>query len=535
MKFDRLLHKPLLYLTLSLVLLGIFFRTAHLDTKIFWVDEVSTALRVSGYTRSEVTTELMRHNSFPIAELQQYQKITPSRPISATLAALQKSPEHVPLYFLLTRLWLDLWGSSVVAIRSLSVIFSLLAIPCLYYLCLELFTSDRVGKVAVLLMAVSPFYIAYAQEARPYSLWILLILLSSMALLRSLRSNNLFDWSLYLVSLVLTLYTSLLSILVAIAQGIYLIIREKLNYPSRLRAFSFVVGIAAIAFLPWLIVIINNWQRLDNNTTWMRESFSFLKILVIWLYSIAIIFVESPLYLRLDFFMATRLAIDVSIFIITGIAFYRLWQQKDELAFVFILCLTLAVPIVLLSIDIIFNGQASATSRYLIPAQLGILVAISHLFATKIFTLDRTNRVWQIIFTCLLTIEISSCLYTFDRSPFYQKDENKNNLIISKIINLTNKPTIITSSDNILDLISLSYSLKSSTKVNFIDDDLQALTTFDRLTKNDSNLFILNPSLIFQQKVDRLHNWQIQEIDRPNLLTPDEAYLSVWQIRYFRQ
>lgn len=37
------------------------------------------------------------------------------------------------------------------------------------------------------LIAVSPFHVLYAQEAREYSLWTVTILLSSAALLRAMR------------------------------------------------------------------------------------------------------------------------------------------------------------------------------------------------------------------------------------------------------------------------------------------------------------------------------------------------------------
>ncbi len=68
--------------------------------------------------------------------------------------------------------------------RSLPAIISLLAFPCIHWLCLELFEESITGSVAIAVIAVSPFHLAYAQEARQYSLWVLITLLSSEALLR---------------------------------------------------------------------------------------------------------------------------------------------------------------------------------------------------------------------------------------------------------------------------------------------------------------------------------------------------------------
>jgi uncharacterized membrane protein len=532
MTFDRLFRQSLLYLTLVLLILGLFFRTANLGEKIFWVDEVSTTLRVSGYTRGEVTAKLLEKQSFTIGTLQQYQQVTHDRPLSETIAALQTSPEHAPLYFVITRLWLNLWGSSAVTIRSLSVVFSLLSILALYYLCRELFLSPQVGNIAISLMAISPFYVAYAQEARPYSLWILLILLSSIAFLRAFKYDRLFDWFLYLISSISILYTSLLSIFAIVAQGIYITTLERFKFSKRLISWSIVVLLTIIAFYPWLLVIAENWSKLESNTTWMRESTSPFEILVVWFYSIAIIFVESPLYLRLDILIIVRLIADFSLFIITGIAFYRLWQKQEKLAFIFLLSLTLVTPIVLSSIDLIFSGQTSATSRYLIPSQLGILLAISHLFATKIFTNYKSTIIWQIIFICLLTVSISSCIYTLDRSPTYQKDQNTNNIAISRIIDRSKTPIIITSSENVLDLISLSYSLKPNVKINLVDRDDRILERLDRLKTSEYALFLLNPPFSALKDIERLPNWQMQEIDRPFSYDLDKTYLSVWQVRY---
>ena len=40
----------------------------------------------------------------------------------------------------------------------------------MYWLCLELFESSVTAWLAVAIIAISPFQIVYAQEARPYSL-----------------------------------------------------------------------------------------------------------------------------------------------------------------------------------------------------------------------------------------------------------------------------------------------------------------------------------------------------------------------------
>jgi uncharacterized membrane protein len=54
--FDRV--HPFQLLVILLLILGIFFRIAYLDRKVYWVDEVATSIRVAGYTRTEVMEEI---------------------------------------------------------------------------------------------------------------------------------------------------------------------------------------------------------------------------------------------------------------------------------------------------------------------------------------------------------------------------------------------------------------------------------------------------------------------------------------------
>ena len=59
MSFRKKQFNTALIVLLAIVLsLGCFFRFANLEYKVFWVDEVSTAVRASGYTVGEVNLDL---------------------------------------------------------------------------------------------------------------------------------------------------------------------------------------------------------------------------------------------------------------------------------------------------------------------------------------------------------------------------------------------------------------------------------------------------------------------------------------------
>lgn len=222
-KIHQLVFKPApVFSLITVVLLGIFFRWKNLSDQVFWVDEVATAVRVSGYTIAEVTSDLLQQDLVERDTLLFYQTVT-SRTLSDSLNALTKSPEHAPLYFLLTRFWLQWWGNSLGILRSLSVCFSLLILPCLYWLCQELFQRSQISWLSVGIMSISPFYVAYAQEARPYSLWTVTILLMGASFFRAIRLNSKLAWALHSFCLILGFYTSLFSLYVALFQGLYLL------------------------------------------------------------------------------------------------------------------------------------------------------------------------------------------------------------------------------------------------------------------------------------------------------------------------
>ena len=120
---------------LATLMLGIFFRVTHISQKVYWHDEVFTSLRASGYVEEEILEQAF--SGLPIApsSLLQYQKLTPDRGWRETWHALTTHPEHPSLYYLLSRLSMEGFGSTPTATRSLSVMFSLLAFPALYWLC----------------------------------------------------------------------------------------------------------------------------------------------------------------------------------------------------------------------------------------------------------------------------------------------------------------------------------------------------------------------------------------------------------------
>lgn len=141
--------KPLRFLIIILLVLGIFFRFANLDRKVYWFDEVFTSKWISGYTEKEVVQQVYDGGVIGVEDLQKYQRLSPEKGLSDTINALAAWPENPPLYYLMARFWMQLFRDSVTTPRGLSAVSSLLVFPGVYWLCLELFGTPLMGWMAI--------------------------------------------------------------------------------------------------------------------------------------------------------------------------------------------------------------------------------------------------------------------------------------------------------------------------------------------------------------------------------------------------
>jgi hypothetical protein len=103
------------------------------------------------------------------------------------IATLPAMDVHPPAYFTLLHLWLRIAGQSEFTLRFLSVIFSLLTVALLARFAKTL--SRAAFTLTALLAAISPLYVAYAQEVRSYSMITFLALAGTYMLWRILLSR----------------------------------------------------------------------------------------------------------------------------------------------------------------------------------------------------------------------------------------------------------------------------------------------------------------------------------------------------------
>ncbi len=122
---------------------------------------------------------------------------------------------NMSLYYVLLRGWLH-FGQSPFFIRSLSALISAATLPAVYWLA-RLLYDRRVALIAAALFAFNAYDVRYAQEARSYSLFVLLATLSSGLLILFLREPTRQHRAGYVLCSVLAVYAHLYALLLIAA------------------------------------------------------------------------------------------------------------------------------------------------------------------------------------------------------------------------------------------------------------------------------------------------------------------------------
>src|SRR4051812_16560510 len=119
-----------------------------------------------------------------------------------------------PLYYVLAWPWAHVFGTDEAALRTLSALFGIATVPVAYLIGRDL-GSRRAGLAAAALVAFNPLLVWYSQEARPYSLLVLLCALSMLFCFR----RRVWPWALFSVLALLTHY---FAAFVVVPEGLWL-------------------------------------------------------------------------------------------------------------------------------------------------------------------------------------------------------------------------------------------------------------------------------------------------------------------------
>jgi hypothetical protein len=173
-----------------------------------------------------------------------------------------------PLFYWLLHYWTDVFGTSDVAVRSLSGVFGVLSLP-LAWACGRRLGGARLAWTTVVVLALNPFAVRYATETRMYGMEIFFVFAGILAVRRALERRS---WDRLVIvavlsaALVWSQYWCLS--LVATVGATMLLVAWRSRDTLRANAIATFVAIAvgAATFAAWLPTFVE--QSRHTGTPW---------------------------------------------------------------------------------------------------------------------------------------------------------------------------------------------------------------------------------------------------------------------------
>jgi uncharacterized membrane protein len=326
-------------------------------------------------------------------------------------------------------------------------------------------------------VAISPFHILYAQEARPYSCWTLVTILSSALFLRSLRQPTAIHWIGYAILSVIGIYSHLFYVGIALGHGVYCLLTQRsltqrsltqrfkptkqlndqfdangFGYFSCFSYYCSAMVLMAVAYLPWMLVLWRNREKTASVVTsaWANQHYSLPSLMSMWFGNMSRLVFDVGLGSH-DGLKAVLPIIPIifSSVLLIVYALYFLWRQAPSSISIFVLTLIFTSATCFLASDLIIGGRLSGLPRYSIAMFLGYHLAIAYLFTLKLRQGNKQSSrrsLWWLMFILL----IASCLTSYIKIYpaivwWHQGPQNTRHIpeVIAQV-NQTKQPLVIT-------------------------------------------------------------------------------------------
>ena len=172
---------------------------------------------------------------------------------------------YQPFYYWIEKPWTDLAGTSEWAMRFPSVVGAMLASALVVVLARKLF-DPSVALVSGLLLATSPFFVKWSQQARAYPFLAAMALVATLLLLRALERDGRGAWALYGVAFTGLLVThAVAGLLLVPAHAILILQRRQRALPHGLLAGLVIVGLG----VPWVAQLAMRTDNSMSETAWI--------------------------------------------------------------------------------------------------------------------------------------------------------------------------------------------------------------------------------------------------------------------------
>ncbi len=239
-----------------------------------------------------------------------------------------------PLYYDLLKIWRAVFGESEVALRSMSLLFAVVTTLLLYRICLA-FWAKKTALMVSWIWVLSPLSVAYATEARNYTLFAALSTAYIFCLAFFVVRYSVLGIAISLPCLILLLYTHNV--------GWFLVpvgLITTLIFTRNRWVLSFLAGSYLLAFLfylPWVPTLLRQMKNTELTIGWVANVWS--PTAIVTTFESFIPGGDVPVYVELiEFPFVIQIVNAIFLLFVILLAFNRWAKEKSrEMTFLFLL------------------------------------------------------------------------------------------------------------------------------------------------------------------------------------------------------
>ena len=522
-------NRPWFYL--FVVVIGVLLKFDAIDSRYFWWDEVSTILHTSGITGSEYM-EMLPENE--IKNISYYNNLLHLNNHNYTIASQLKGVWNMtnlnPLHYTVLVFWHRLVGDEDIHYRLFNILLLILTLPFLFLLCKLLFKSSIAGWIAISILSVSPFFHNYSIEARYNILCTFLIILNQYVFLKAILIKKYAWWIGYILSGILVWYSSFTLSLIFLGHLIYILVYER----KTLVLYIISSSIIFLAYLPWLISILNNWNEINIALQWHEwygRNQNIFTLIFAQIYFMGYSFVTLN-----DFFSQTTMFLDqrfsgnflhltanLLVIVLLIYAVIYTFKKADRKLFTFLALIIIPFFAFCLFADLVRHTGISLAWRYSLLNIIGIMLFMVYLFNDKI---SSGKLFFTGVYILLIAIGLTSINHMKNKHYYnmFQHEENNINLLSE-----CQKPLLISDMKKLGEegsaagiLTFLNGCKSDNIDILRVAPDIQSIEEYFN-AEDYSEIFVLNASQ------DLIDNLKIQLGGR--MVSIDmEGFSNEWQV-----
>ncbi len=331
------------------------------------------------------------------------------------------------------------------------------------------------------------------------------------------------------------LYTHLLTALVAVAHGIYVVSQQGFRFNKSIANYLFATTVGLFIFLPWIFVFIahiTTAKQLTSHVSLYKLD-NPLELIAIWLAQTSRIFFDFNLSTYIPLVNKSFFEIEhINYHIITGFLFtllifyilYFFFNKKLPKFTLFLILLGGVPSICLVLPDLILGGIRSTVFRYQLPLYLSLQIAVAYVLGVHIFSEKHwQQKIWQGLMVGFLLAGMVSDVMLFKADTWWLQIGNQYSITTAKYINQLDNTLLLSTNHmyNIGSLLIFNHLFNSNVNLLIVKDDHLPI-----LPQEAHNIFLFDSDMTNTQNLLT----RFKEDKTYSLRSIDDPLTELWQL-----